>query len=195
VADKGPARQLGDWIAISGVQFASLGCNLATLVMLAHGLGAAKLGAWVALTALTSILAPIVGLGFGNILIRDAARAPAAFENLWGATLLAGVLSGAVLVVVVSIIAFAVIPNSIAWPLLVFVCASDLIFRRFAAIAAMACQARHAFGPLPPSTSFRPPSWFVRRSFGLGADGMTILPVGLRAIWDRRSLPQFWSRF
>ncbi len=113
----------------------------AYFVVIARSLGPGQYGGFVAATALTNLIAPFVGLGSGNLLVKHVARDKKHFPECWGNGLLVTLASGLALVGFVILLSVAVLPKSI--PLFAILCisVSDLIVVKFVEMAAYAFQA------------------------------------------------------
>src|SRR5580700_1395377 len=70
----------------------------AYFIVIARSLGPGQYGGFVAATALANLISPFVGLGGGNLLIKNVARNRELFGEYWGNTLLVTVGSGLLLV-------------------------------------------------------------------------------------------------
>ncbi|WP_156913850.1 lipopolysaccharide biosynthesis protein [Comamonas badia] len=82
------------------------GAQAATVILLARVLGASSYGAFVATIAVAGFVAPLVGLGLSNIVLRNGARDPTHLPyyfqraaRIWGMTLMPGMALVAALVV------------------------------------------------------------------------------------------------
>jgi O-antigen/teichoic acid export membrane protein len=125
--------------------FASHGIRLfiqaGYFIIIARSLGPQQYGAFVAVTAFASILAPIVGLGGGDLLIRNTARDKGTFSESWGNLLLVTVVSGTLLTAVVAGLARIVLPPSIPTVVMIAVVLADLVFWKLIDCAAFGFQA------------------------------------------------------
>ncbi len=113
----------------------------AYFVIIARTLGPEQYGAFVAATALISILAPFASLGSGSLLIKNVSRNRALLNEYWGNALLLILTSGLGLTLGVLFLAPMILPKNIP-PLLVLLAAiTDLIFLRLLDTAGQTFQA------------------------------------------------------
>jgi hypothetical protein len=113
-----PARRshLKGWSWALSAQTVQLVVQALSLALLARALPVNDLGLLVSLTAITTILAPFVGIGAPNLLIREVGRDPQAFQQQWSNLVFSTLLSGPFVCLVAIAIAFAVLPRSVpAW--------------------------------------------------------------------------------
>src|ERR1700739_3012278 len=82
-------------------------------VIMARCLGPGEYGGFVAATAVTNLISPFVGMGAGNLLIKNVARDRSRFSEYWGHGLRVTLISGVVLVGFVILLSAAVLPRSI----------------------------------------------------------------------------------
>jgi len=113
----------------------------AYFIVIVRYLGPGRYGGFVAATALTNLIAPFVGMGSGNLLVKNVARRKSLFPQCWGNGLAITLLSGVGLVGFVILASIAVLPRSI--PVFVILCisVSDLVAVKFVELAAFAFQA------------------------------------------------------
>jgi O-antigen/teichoic acid export membrane protein len=110
-------------------------------VLIARALGARQYGAYVAVLAVTAIAAPFASVGSGNLLVKHVAREPQSFARHWGKALTLTLLSGTVLLVLVSTVGRLWLPASIPAELVLAVAAADLLMTRLVDIGGQAYQA------------------------------------------------------
>jgi O-antigen/teichoic acid export membrane protein len=113
----------------------------AYFIIIARYLGAGSYGAFIAVTALISAISPFVGVGSGNLLVKNVARDNSLFQAYWGNGLLMIVCSGLLLLAIVVTLSRFLLPREIPSLVLVLVGVSDLIFVRVLDLAAWAFQA------------------------------------------------------
>ena len=112
----------------------------AYFVAVARVLGAAGYGEFIAVGALTVMLAPFGCFGTGNLLIRDVSREPAAMAQSWWTALATTVLSGLPMIAALLALAAWILPGTP--PLLVLLIGiADLVFAQLADICGKAFQA------------------------------------------------------
>ncbi len=114
----------------------------AYFVIIARCLGAREYGAFIAVTSLINVISPFVGLGSGNLLVKNVARNKELFSEYWGNGLLMTLGSGVLLMTAIVGLCRIVLPTGIPTIAVVFVGMSDLIFVRVLDLAAWAFQAR-----------------------------------------------------
>jgi O-antigen/teichoic acid export membrane protein len=112
----------------------------AYFIIIARCLGAGNYGAFIAVTALISAISPFVGLGSGNLLVKNVARDKNLFQAYWGNGLLMTASTGLLLLASVIGLCRVVLPHSIPLIVVVFVGVSDLLFVRVLDLAAWAFQ-------------------------------------------------------
>jgi len=136
------------WLSSLSGQTIQLVLQTASFVLLARFLGAETFGLRVGLGALAAMAAPLAGFGFGNLLVRNVARQPAAFAESWGNALLITGASGVVLGLACVPIARAVLAFPLPASILTAVFLSDLALARVVAVVGTAFQARGRFGAM-----------------------------------------------
>lgn len=127
------------WIA-SGLAL-RIGFQGIYFVLVARALGAREYGAYVAVLAIVAIAAPFASLGSGNLLIKHVARNPQTFSRHWGKALVTTIVSGTILLGLVSTAGKVWLPASVPLQLVLAVGAADLLFVRLVDVSAMAYQA------------------------------------------------------
>lgn len=138
------ARRLGPlgrgtvWITAS---FAvRLALQAMYFVVVARMLGAAGFGAFAGVAAAVGLVAPFVGLGGGNLLVRDMARSTAHFGTRWGETLIRSMATALGLALLAVAAAATVLPPAFPVLLLAMVALADLVFTRLVDQSAQAFQ-------------------------------------------------------
>jgi O-antigen/teichoic acid export membrane protein len=114
----------------------------AYFIIIARCLGAGNYGAFIAVAALISAISPFVGLGSGNLMVKNVARDKTLFQAYWGNGLLMTACTGLLLMGFVIGLCRVVLPQSIPLIVVVLVGISDLIFVRVLDLAAWAFQSR-----------------------------------------------------
>ena len=110
----------------------------AYFVIIARCLGPEQYGGFIAATALANVISPFVGLGSGNLLVKNVARDRRLFPEYWGNGLMMTVVSGSVLTFFVMALCRLLLPRAIPSLAITLVCISDLIFVRILDLAAWA---------------------------------------------------------
>jgi O-antigen/teichoic acid export membrane protein len=116
----------------------------AYFVLIARGLEPAQYGAFVAVVAIAAIVSPFVGLGTGNLIIRNVARDPASFSRSWGNGLLVTLITGVLGTVLVLGCTF-ILPAHVHWSDLFFIALADLICGGLLYFCAAAFSAQSRF--------------------------------------------------
>ncbi len=115
-------------------QMIRLGLQAVYFLFIARSLGPAQYGAFVAVTAMTSILTPYVGLGCGSLFLKNVRSGKRAASLCWGNGLLAIMLSGLLTTVVLCAIAHLWLPT-IPVSVVSAICISDLVLVRLIDLA------------------------------------------------------------
>jgi O-antigen/teichoic acid export membrane protein len=114
----------------------------AYFIIIARSLGAGNYGAFIAVAALISAISPFVGLGSGNLLVKNVARDKTLLRAYWGNGLLMTACTGLLLLGLVIGLCRIVLPQTIPLVVVVLVGISDLMFVRVLDLAAWAFQSR-----------------------------------------------------
>lgn len=134
----------------TGWMFAGYGSRILIqamyFVLIARSLGAQQYGAFVAVTALISIIAPFAGIGATNLVVKNVARTPSLLPEYWGNGLLMTCSTGAGFLLLVAAANRLLLPRSVGLSTLMLVGASDLILSRVIDLAACTFQAVEALG-------------------------------------------------
>ena len=125
--------------ALGGYGF-RLVIQAAYFIIIARCLGPQQYGGFIAVTALASVISPFVGLGSGNLLIKNVARDRRLFSEYWGNGLMMTVVSGSALILFVMAVCRLALPRAIPMLVIALVCSSDLIFVKILDLAAWAFQ-------------------------------------------------------
>jgi O-antigen/teichoic acid export membrane protein len=99
----------------------------AYFILVARALDAPSYGAFVSVTAITSIIFPFIGLGSANILIKNVAKSENTFQEQWGNTLLISILTGILAILIVLLISPFLFSNSLSLPVIALILIADLI--------------------------------------------------------------------
>ncbi len=113
----------------------------AYFIVIARYLGPGQYGGFVAATALANLIAPFVGLGSGNLLIKNVARNKSLFAEYWGNGLVVTLVSGLALVGFVILLSIVALPRTIPIFAILCISVSDLIVVKFLDMACFAFQA------------------------------------------------------
>ena len=109
-------------------------------IIIARCLGPGQYGAFIAATALTAVMSPFVGLGYGSLLIKNVSRDRRLFAEYWGNGLMMTLVSGSILTFLAMGVCRLVLPRSIPMQVIVLISISDLIFMKLLDMAAWAFQ-------------------------------------------------------
>lgn len=111
-------------LALQGIYF----------LCIARSLGPAQYGAFVAVTAMTSIISPYVGLGCGNLFLKNVRSGKRTAPLCWGNGLLATFVTGLLTTAVLCALSHLWSPG-VPVALIAAICVSDLILMRFIDLA------------------------------------------------------------
>lgn len=120
--------------------------QMAYLVLVARLLGAEGYGVFSGSVALASSLSPLVGLGFGLILIKAVSRAPTAFPEHWAKALVALAVTAPVLAVAMLLLAPYLLPVQERWAVIVLIAAAELVAMPFVTTCSQIFQAHEQLG-------------------------------------------------
>jgi O-antigen/teichoic acid export membrane protein len=112
----------------------------AYFIIIARYLGAKEYGTFIAVTAFINIISPFVGIGGGNLLVKNVARDSTLFPIYWGNGLFTTFVSGVFLMASVMALCRLMLPKEIPMIVIVLVGISDLLFVRILDLAAWAFQ-------------------------------------------------------
>jgi O-antigen/teichoic acid export membrane protein len=113
----------------------------AYFVIIARTLGVAKYGEFVSITALVAIIYPFVGLGTEILMLKNVAKNRSLFAIYWGNSILVTLITGAVLITLLGLLAPLLLNPSISPLAILIVAVSDLIFTSITSLAGRAFQA------------------------------------------------------
>jgi O-antigen/teichoic acid export membrane protein len=99
-------------------------------IIIARSLGVQQYGAFAAVTAMVAIFTPFVGLGSGNLIIKNVARNPELLDECFGNGVLLTLVTGFVGVGIVIGICRWVLPTSIGVVIILMVAFADLVCYR-----------------------------------------------------------------
>jgi O-antigen/teichoic acid export membrane protein len=112
----------------------------AYFIIIARCLGPGQYGGFIAATALTGVISPFVGLGYGSLLIKNVSRDRLLFSEYWGNGLMMTLVSGSVLTVLAMALCRLALPRSIPMLVIVLLSISDLIFMKLLEMGTWAFQ-------------------------------------------------------
>lgn len=109
-------------------------------------LGADGYGWFAGTLALAASFSPLVGLGFGLILVKQVARQPALFSVYWARNIAAVLFSAPVLMAVVIVLASFLLPDPKRWQVIGLLLFSELLFAPLIVACAIVYQAHEKLG-------------------------------------------------
>lgn len=115
-------------------------------IVIARCLGPGQYGAFIAVTALSQVISPFVGLGTGNLLVKNVSRDPQLFPEYWGNSLFVTLATGFLMAAVAVGACHLLIPHAVPDSAIVFLSISDLIFVKLLDVAVWAFQAFERLG-------------------------------------------------
>lgn len=121
-------------------QIVRLLAQIGYFVLIARALGVDGLGELAAALAVVFLLVPFSGVGAGNLLILNVARAPRTFPACWGYALCA-TTGSAVLLAAVAVFAGRLLLPDLSARLLLAIAAAELAFGKLCELAGQAFQA------------------------------------------------------
>jgi O-antigen/teichoic acid export membrane protein len=134
--------QVRSWSwALAGQASQALG-QAGAFLLLARALPVSDMGVFIAITALTSILAPFTGMGAGNLLIKHVARERNTFAERWSNLLGTTVCSGVALAVVAAAICRLILRSDVPWYAIALLAISDLLLWRWPYLVGLTLQGR-----------------------------------------------------
>jgi O-antigen/teichoic acid export membrane protein/glycosyltransferase involved in cell wall biosynthesis len=114
-------------------------------VLIARALGPSSYGAFIALTALTGIISPFVGLGAGALFLKNVRAGRRTPQVCWGNGLVATLLTGIVGSLVI-LVASLFLLHGFSIGLVIAVCVSDLLLMRIVDLASFGFAASGKMG-------------------------------------------------
>jgi len=112
----------------------------AYFIIIARCLGPGQYGGFIAATALTAVMSPFVGLGYGSLLVKNVSRNRRLFPEYWGNGLMMTLASGSILTFLAMAVCRLVLPRSIPMQVIVLISISDLIFMKLLDLGTWAFQ-------------------------------------------------------
>lgn len=105
--------------------------QVGTFVLITRVLGSAGFGAFAGVLALVNLVVPFVGLGAGNVMVKNTARDPGAFAASWRAAIRVTGLTGSGLFLATMAAAPLLLPPTVPMALVVAVAGSDVLVAGF----------------------------------------------------------------
>lgn len=130
----------------SGWQVVRIGLQVGYLILAARMLGADGYGWFAGTLAMAASLSPLVGIGFGLILVKQVARQPESFNVYWARNIAAVLISSPVLMVVVTVLAVFLLPEPKEWKIVGLLLLSELLFAPLLVVCANVYQAHEKLG-------------------------------------------------
>lgn len=141
-----PGRLAQNTILATFWQAIRLILQFAYLVLVARVLGVEGYGLFSGIIAIAASLSPLVGLGFGTILVKEVSRVPDRFPVYWAKTLRATALSIPAMLTVMFLLAYALLPPDGLWPVVILVAMAELVAVPFMVAGSLAYQAHEQLG-------------------------------------------------
>jgi O-antigen/teichoic acid export membrane protein len=120
--------------------------QIAYLILVARVLGAYGYGVFAGCVALAGSLSPLVGLGFGMILVKEVSRNPASFPAYWAKALLGVFLSAPVFAAAMLLLANVLLPAGGHWQAILLISIAELLAMPLVSVCALAFQAHEQLG-------------------------------------------------
>jgi O-antigen/teichoic acid export membrane protein len=114
-------------------------------VLIARALGPSSYGAFIALTALTGIISPFVGLGAGPLFLKNVRASRRTSQVCWGNGLVATILTGIVGSLGI-LVASVTLLHGFSIGLVIAICVSDLLLMRIVDLASFGFAASGKMG-------------------------------------------------
>lgn len=127
-------------------QSVRLGLQMVYLVLVVRILGAEGYGMFAASVALAASLSPLVGLGFGVILIKAVSRAPETFSAHWAKALMAVAVTAPLMMVAMLLLSVYLLPAEGHWAFIALIAAAELVAMPLVSTASHAFQAHEHLG-------------------------------------------------
>ncbi|ROH93401.1 hypothetical protein ED208_02460 [Stagnimonas aquatica] len=104
-----------------------LALQFAYLILVARVLGVEDYGVFAGSLALAASLSPLVGWGYGMILVQEVSRSPQRFPEFWAKALRAVALSGPITAAFMLALAPLLLPVESHWTVILLIAAAELI--------------------------------------------------------------------
>lgn len=116
------------------------------LILVARVLGVEGYGIFAGSVALAASLSPLVGWGFGMILVQEVSRSPQRFPEFWAKALLAVAVSGPAMAGVMLALVPLLLPVDGHWTVILLIAAAELLAMPLVAAGSLAFQAHERLG-------------------------------------------------
>lgn len=116
------------------------------LILVARVLGVEGYGIFAGSVALAASLSPLVGWGFGMILVQEVSRSPQRFPEFWAKALLAVAVSGPAMAGVMLALAPLLLPVDGHWTVILLIAAAELLAMPLVVAGSLAFQAHERLG-------------------------------------------------
>jgi O-antigen/teichoic acid export membrane protein len=130
----------------TGWQSVRLALQFAYLILVARLLGPENYGVFSGGVALAASLSPLVGWGFGMILVQDVSRSPGRFPEFWAKAMRAVAVSGPVMVGLMLALSPLLLPVDGRWNVIVLIAAAELLAMPLVVASSHAFQAHERLG-------------------------------------------------
>lgn len=118
-----------------------LGLQAAAFILIARNLGPKQYGAFIGVTAITSMIYPFVANGIGRVMIKAISRDPSCYAQQFGKTIVWTMLAGLLLGVLAFGICELILASVIDFKVVAMIVASDFVVFRLTDLAAYVFQA------------------------------------------------------
>jgi O-antigen/teichoic acid export membrane protein len=130
----------------SGWQVVRIGLQVGYLILAARMLGADGYGWFAGTLAMAASLSPLVGIGFGLILVKQVARQPESLNVYWARNIAAVLISSPILMFVVTVLAVFLLPEPKEWKIVGLLLLSELLFAPLLVVCTNVYQAHEKLG-------------------------------------------------
>lgn len=127
-------------------QSVRLTLQFAYLILVARVLGVEGYGIFAGSVALAASLSPLVGWGFGMILVQEVSRSPQRFPEFWAKALRAVAVSGPVMASIMLALAPLLLPVDGHWTVILLIAAAELLAMPLIVAGSVAFQAHERLG-------------------------------------------------
>ena len=123
-----------------------LALQFAYLILVARVLGVEGYGVFAGSVALAASLSPLVGWGFGMILVQEVSRSPQRFPEFWAKALRAVAVSGPAMAGMMLVLAQLLLPVNGQWTVILLIAAAELVAMPLVAAGSQAYLAHERLG-------------------------------------------------
>ena len=127
-------------------QSVRLTLQFAYLILVARVLGVEGYGIFAGSVALAASLSPLVGWGFGMILVQEVSRSPQRFPEFWAKALRAVAVSGPITAGIMIALASLLLPVEGRWSVILLITGAELLAMPVIATGSLTYQAHERLG-------------------------------------------------